>query len=626
MGVVYYQFKSERRICSVHVPYSCISVSELKQLIMTSDMYGRGRRVHARDYLVISNAQTGEEYADERAMVLQNTHVLVRRISIPGQLSEKIVLSPPRKVTEGCSVPSSKSVVTDLSTKSCSSTGVQDEDAAIAAVIDAAGLKLEQHPSKRWQGGGRFTSGRNYGREVETPPGYVCRSCDVPGHFIQHCPQENKTPPPGYICYRCRIPGHFIHHCPTIGDPKFDNNNTSRSLVPVVPVSPANGILESLVPAGAVSAVDDLPAELHCRLCKKVMVDAVLTSKCCFDSFCDKCIRDYIVTESKCICGFKALADDLIPNQTLRSTISNMLETRANSGGSGTTNHRSSSGSNPDPRLQSHTPSASSEREMKQSTGLQQSAASAPDGLLVATDKLATNVDILSKDEGNSAEVSAEKAVASAEVLKVKDGSGSTSKVTTVSGALEHNATRTDQPKKKRKKADSTKNVQPNNVDYGYNVPFYPAYYNPFNSGYPWVTEPYTYGSMGMPYDGYPMDPYGVNSFNGMPPQALAMQGYSANYQRVPLSIATLMVHVADFFRPGIEAVVARSRQAERPEDTRLNPQSSEHNRQLSSSHGSESRNRTRSSSERRDHGRGAAEAFHILPICTREHCQLSPL
>lgn len=36
-------------------------------------------------------------------------------------------------------------------------------------------------------------------------------------------------------------------------------------------------------------SVGDLPPELHCPLCKDVMKDAVLTSKCCFKSFCDKC-------------------------------------------------------------------------------------------------------------------------------------------------------------------------------------------------------------------------------------------------------------------------------------------------------------------------------------------------
>ena len=192
----------------------------------------------------------------------------------------------------------------------------------LTLIILFHGACREQHPSKRGQGSGRFTSGRNYGPlEGETPPpGYVCRSCGVPGHFIQHCSQENKTPPPGYICYRCRIPGHFIHHCPTIGDPKFDNNNMSRSLVPVVTVSPVDGILDSLVPAAPVSAVDDLPAELHCRLCKKVMRDAVLTSKCCFDSFCDRC-KWFSYTPFVCI--FKVFV--LVSMSALSKSIQDVL-------------------------------------------------------------------------------------------------------------------------------------------------------------------------------------------------------------------------------------------------------------------------------------------------------------
>lgn len=36
-------------------------------------------------------------------------------------------------------------------------------------------------------------------------------------------------------------------------------------------------------------SLGDLPPELHCPLCKEVIKDAVLTSKCCFTSFCDKC-------------------------------------------------------------------------------------------------------------------------------------------------------------------------------------------------------------------------------------------------------------------------------------------------------------------------------------------------
>lgn len=36
-------------------------------------------------------------------------------------------------------------------------------------------------------------------------------------------------------------------------------------------------------------SVGEIPPELKCPLCKEVMKDAALTSKCCFKSFCDKC-------------------------------------------------------------------------------------------------------------------------------------------------------------------------------------------------------------------------------------------------------------------------------------------------------------------------------------------------
>uniref|UniRef100_A0A0A9G443 Uncharacterized protein n=1 Tax=Arundo donax TaxID=35708 RepID=A0A0A9G443_ARUDO len=177
-------------------------------------------------------------------------------------------------------------------------------------------------------------------------------------------------------------------------------------------------------------------------------------------------------------------------------------------------------------------------------------------------------------------------------------------KVTTVSGTLEQNATRTDQSKKKRKKAGSAKIVHPNNVDFGYNIPLDPSYYNPFISGYPWVTDPYMYGSMGMPYGGYPMDPYGVNPINNMRSQALAVQGYPANYHRHETQP---ILHL------DTEAGARRSRPTERPKDTGLQPRLSERDQQLGSSHGPGSRDRRWSSLERRDHGLSdrASDDYH---------------
>ena len=62
MGVVYYKYKSAKETYSVPLPYSFISVSELKQLILTSNRHGHGRTRgrSPREDIALSNAQTGE--------------------------------------------------------------------------------------------------------------------------------------------------------------------------------------------------------------------------------------------------------------------------------------------------------------------------------------------------------------------------------------------------------------------------------------------------------------------------------------------------------------------------------------------------------------------------------------
>lgn len=141
---------------------------------------------------------------------------------------------------------------------------VDDEEKAISAVIDAAQLKWEAPTS---QGGHCY------------------------GHRGAHA---GRAPPAGYVCHRCRVPGHFIQHCPTNGDPRFD--------IPRVAPTPAS----SPAPAESGESGGVIPAELYCKICRNVMADAVLASKCCFDSFCDRCIRDHIAAKSKCACRAQA--------------------------------------------------------------------------------------------------------------------------------------------------------------------------------------------------------------------------------------------------------------------------------------------------------------------------------
>ncbi|KAG2230013.1 hypothetical protein INT48_003059, partial [Thamnidium elegans] len=57
---------------------------------------------------------------------------------------------------------------------------------------------------------------------------YVCRKCNNKGHNIKDCPQNTESdhvPPDGYICNICKQPGHYIKKCP---DAKVINNKREQ--------------------------------------------------------------------------------------------------------------------------------------------------------------------------------------------------------------------------------------------------------------------------------------------------------------------------------------------------------------------------------------------------------------
>ncbi|KAL9268639.1 E3 ubiquitin ligase PQT3-like-like protein [Drosera capensis] len=243
-----------------------------------------------------------------------------------------------------------------------------DEDSKIKALVESSALDWQgfdcgRAANGRWGGrGGRMVAGRGSGRGL----------------------MESKVPPKGYVCRRCNIPGHFIQHCPTNGNPDYD----------IIRVKPPTGIPKSMLVAnpegryvlhngdGAVVKPDeaafdkemegllstrvavDLPRELHCPICKEVMKYAVLATRCCLRSFCDKCIRDYIISKSMCICGVVGvLADDLIINKSLRETITRFLES-GNSSSARSSHQSSTLVQGPQPRSSSH--SAASKGESTQ--------------------------------------------------------------------------------------------------------------------------------------------------------------------------------------------------------------------------------------------------------------------
>ncbi|KAG6525052.1 hypothetical protein ZIOFF_015004 [Zingiber officinale] len=380
---VYYKFKSAKAFDSIPIEGQFISVANLKERIFETKLYGKGNDFD----LMISNAQSNEgwffplamrvtgispvmlnmhdkflglffiEYIDEGAMIPKNTSVLIRRV--PGRPRKSIVtervelnvveskveeLPPPASLLVGDSsinkypeeyewdefgndlyaIPETNHSQTSNFVVNVPPGNKVDEESKIKALIDTPALDWNQPKMPMV-----------LEEVMEEAGGWVAVVLDVVCLTGGH-PQQ------GMCVIDAKCP-----HCPTNGDPNYD----------IKRAKPPTGIPKSMLmatsdgsyalPSGAVAVlkpneaafekeieglpttrpVCDLPPQLHCPLCKEVMKDAVLTSKCCFTSFCDKCIRDYIMSKLMCFCGATdILADDLLPNKTFREAISRIME------------------------------------------------------------------------------------------------------------------------------------------------------------------------------------------------------------------------------------------------------------------------------------------------------------
>ncbi|CAN6299329.1 unnamed protein product [Urochloa humidicola] len=577
---VYYKFKSARDYDSIPIEGQFISVANLKERIFESKHLGRGTDFD----LMISNAQTDEEYADEATMIPKNTSVLIRRI--PGRPRKPIVTEPElseSKVAEdvvevaptasvflgdpsmkypeesewddefGNELYVSDSVLSQPASQAVdASENKVDEDSKIKALIDTSALDYSQVPDGyggRGFGrgmGGRMMAGRGFGRGL-----------------------ERKTPPPGYVCHRCKVPGHFIQHCPTNGDARYD----------VRRMKPPTGIPKSMLmqtpdgsyalPSGAgavlkpneaafekeieglptTRSVGELPPELRCPLCKEVMKDAVLTSKCCFRSFCDKCIRDYIINKSVCVCGATSiLADDLLPNKTLRETISRILEAPPSSStenmGSMVQVQDMESALPVQPKVRSPAVSAASKEEAKAPTPVEES----PDAESLNGAK-ATNNDLSSSDK--KATTIPDVAEATMESKNVKEDKPV--EVTPVAKDSQEKLPAGEQAMKKKKKKktrapgnadDQWKNFQDFGAENFAGMPLGPTgAFNPYWGG--GVPLPMDY--MGapfpgpMPYMGYPPAPFDPFGGGVLPQDPFMPPGYMM--PGVPRDLSELAVN-----------------------------------------------------------------------------------
>ncbi|XP_054810176.1 E3 ubiquitin ligase PARAQUAT TOLERANCE 3-like isoform X3 [Prosopis cineraria] len=207
---VYYKFNSEKDFDSISLGDSpFISVAKLKEKIFQAKLLYRGKDC----YLVVSNAQTNEEYLDEEMLIPKYTSVLIRRV--PGWLYVTIITEKKRKVQNTVAETEAKTIgvsafedsewddygdelhafprelpiqSSNLIPEVSQTTNKADEDSKIKALINTPQLNWHR------QGLDGFGPSRGLGRGLG---GWMA---DEHGFGLQQ-----KTPPPGYVCHRCQV-------------------------------------------------------------------------------------------------------------------------------------------------------------------------------------------------------------------------------------------------------------------------------------------------------------------------------------------------------------------------------------------------------------------------------------
>jgi len=207
---VFYKFKSGRDFNTVAFDGAFISLSELKQQIVTQKKLGK-----TVDYdLEITDASSNKVYQGSEP-VPKNSSVIVRRVPIGGAKA----LSAPIEITP---VISRKPVMTVQLNQESNNNEEETKP-------EPQQIKEENQPDEEAEAIANLISGSSSWSQTVAPMGTGKREHHNHGH--NHTPHNNhgshnsseKVPHANYVCRRCLTPGHFINNCPTkppIGIPK----------------------------------------------------------------------------------------------------------------------------------------------------------------------------------------------------------------------------------------------------------------------------------------------------------------------------------------------------------------------------------------------------------------------
>jgi protein MPE1 len=329
---VFYKFKNSREPERIVFNGTGISVFELKREIIIASGLGDGTDFNLHIY---PEDDLNSEYKDDTSLIPRSATVIcVRRPAPRGQGRAARYISgkaPVRAISKDTSKPSAP-----VASSATAGGALTEADAEAAFLAESAQVWDAQKESLS---------------HVKPTYNKNKKPVNVPNH----------DPPPGYVCRRCNVKGHWIQACPTNDDPDFKpvfqakrTTGIPRSFLKTVekPIDEeaAKGVMlnadgeyvqvmtdtktwekfqEKANASKAQAASADAASKeirergLECPIDKRRFVDPVKTP-CCSKTYCRECI-DNALADGDLVCPNcgkeEVLMDDLVSDEDMVSSL-----------------------------------------------------------------------------------------------------------------------------------------------------------------------------------------------------------------------------------------------------------------------------------------------------------------